>query len=108
MLKTFEVHVTDQPESTLCACLLLLQLEKDELVSLKAAFLEIDSEQNGIITYPELQAVLSKHGADDKEIQKLFASMDQDRYAVLCCAMLCYAMLCYAMLCYDMLQRMVC
>eukprot|EP00611_Tribonema_gayanum_P002814 TRINITY_DN12141_c0_g1_i2.p1 TRINITY_DN12141_c0_g1~~TRINITY_DN12141_c0_g1_i2.p1 ORF type:complete len:563 (+),score=189.95 TRINITY_DN12141_c0_g1_i2:160-1848(+) len=55
------------------------QLEKEELHHLKAAFLEIDTEENGVITYPELQAVLRKQGVDDAEIERLFASMYQDR-----------------------------
>jgi Ca2+-binding EF-hand superfamily protein len=55
------------------------QLDKEELNSLKAAFLEFDSEQNGIISYAELHSVLVQHGVDDTEIQTLFSSMDQDR-----------------------------
>jgi Ca2+-binding EF-hand superfamily protein len=67
-----------------CTCTTALhttttQLDKEELNSLKAAFLEFDSEQNGIISYTELHSVLVQHGVDDNEIQTLFSSMDQDR-----------------------------
>ena len=53
----------------------------DDLRALRAAFLGFDSRQDGVISLEELRLVLRRRGADAAEVNRLFASMDQDRYA---------------------------
>ena len=55
------------------------QLEREEIENLKDAFLDYDTEKNGVISFEELREVLASSGVAPEDIARIFEGIDQDQ-----------------------------
>jgi len=51
-------------------------MDRAQISWLREAFLEMDTEQHGIISYSELKEAMERQGLDDETIHRAFESMD--------------------------------
>ena len=63
--------------------IIAFNLGEQDVAAMRSMFKEFDVEKNGVVTFAEFTQVMTAHGVmKDDEIQRVFASLDQDHTGV--------------------------